>query len=162
MLIHISSRLIHFIPHPSFEKLLKHATVLEPISTTYLCFFTLCRSKIDLTSLNASHSGSGLVSITPALCPRRKYKKNRKAGGGEILLWQMTLIQGFRLEDTAVRTEMNTQLGECANDRAPSRQSCATFVTHMKSISVSRSSSVGSQWVPLLDSPASVLYSNSW
>lgn len=161
MLIHISSRLIHFIPHPSFEKLLKHATVLEPISTTYLCFFTLCRSKISPLWMPHILAPVWFLLHQPS-AREGSIKKTERRGGGEILLWQMTLIQGFRLEDTAVRTEMNTQLGECANDRAPSRQSCATFVTHMKSISVSRSSSVGSQWVPLLDSPASVLYSNSW
>lgn len=69
--------------------------------------------KWGLAAVNASHSGLCLVSITPAFCPRRKYKKQR--GRKKILLWQVTLIQGFRLEDIVLQIEMNTQLRERVN-----------------------------------------------
>ena len=95
--------------------------------------------------MNASHSSLCLVSITPAFCPRRKYKKKQRGRKKKILLWQVTLIRGFRLEDIVLQTEMNTQLRERVNrtrSQPRPQRSCATFVTQMKRVSLSLSLSL--------------------
>lgn len=105
--------------------------------------------KWSLAAVNASHSSLCLVSITPASCPRRKYKKNREAEkkksssgnwpsskGSDLRIWYCRL----KRTPSWGRTLISTQ------STSPQR-SCATFVTQMMEVSLSLSFSTFSHFV---------------
>lgn len=80
---------IHGFPHPSqcpgFSQLIdilqggKKEKKLKLMKADFLLIYFCQSVKMwGPAAVNASHSGLCLVSITPAFCPRRKYKKQRQ------------------------------------------------------------------------------------